>query len=77
MDESDPEHPVIRFVSSAAETEGVSDTFPLVTSVEWDSSNYKIVVKGKQFKFEKGLLSEVSEEEEELGYIETTPWTGE
>lgn len=77
VDEADPEHPVIRYVPRGGETEGVSDTFPLVTSIEWDTTDYKIVAKGKQFKFEKGLLTEVSEEEEVLGEIETTPWTGE
>jgi hypothetical protein len=61
----------------SADTEGVSNTFSVVTSVEWDASRYQIVVKGKPFTFEKGLLIEVGEEEEEIGVIETTPWTGE
>lgn len=78
VDEADPEHPIIRFDGN-----GVSGTYSVVTKVVWDEEDYKIVAKGLELKFEKGVLvSATGDDSEEdklkkISEIETTPWTGE
>lgn len=79
VDNTDPEHPVIRLegkTDGKSETEGVSETFSVVTSVAWNASSYRIVIKGREMTFKDGLLTELGEEQE-LDPILTTPWTGE
>ena len=63
-------------LSGGAMPEGETTDLTVITQVVWDTSSHKIQPKGKVLKFVNGLLSSVGQEQN-VGGINTTPWTGE
>lgn len=80
VDNANPEYPIIRLRIG---DDSASGTFSIVTKIEWDTENYKIVAKGMDFEFANGMLKSVKGDDttedklKVISEIETTPWTGE